>query len=333
MNCEMILGRVLITGGTGTFGNALCKHMLDDNLARTVTIFSRDENKQFHMKKMLGGKYGPRLKFYIGDVRDEYSLAKAFCDIDVVFHAAALKHVPVGEEFPEEVIETNVNGIKNVLDVADLNGVKKVVNLSSDKAVQPVNAYGMTKGLSEKLVAAHRGKVVGVSLRYGNVMGSRGSVIPLFLEQISEGRLMTVTNKDMTRFLLPIEEAIRLAVFCAKEDLTKGSLLVIKSPACTVESLVEAIGRSFNKGWESYDLLDVIEVGIRPGEKIHEVLLTKEEVARGYQVARSSLYVVPSSVDKKHNIDFSGSVEFTSENTERFSSKQVFDYLQKYKII
>ena len=328
----MILGNVLITGGTGTFGNALCRHILDDNLAKTVTILSRDENKQFHMKKILGSKYGSRLKFYIGDVRDEHSLARAFCGIDVVFHAGALKHVPVGEEFPEEVISTNVNGTMNVLNAADLNGVKRVVNLSSDKAVQPVNAYGMTKGLSEKLVAAHRGKVVGVSLRYGNVMGSRGSVIPLFLEQVMNGESITVTNKNMTRFLLPIEEAIRLAVFCATEELSKGSILVIKSPACTIESLVEAINLHLYGKLIKYDHLDkLIEVGIRPGEKIHETLLTKEEVARGYQV--SNLYAVPSSVDKKHNIDFSSSVEFTSENAERFSSEQVFEYLKKYKII
>ena len=324
--------KVLITGGTGTFGKALARALLEDKSCCSdlskVIIFSRGENKQFQMKKEFA-EYGNAISFFIGDVRDQMALDLAMKGVEVVYHAAALKHVPIGEEFPQEAVATNVNGIMNVMLVAEINKVSRVVNLSSDKAVYPINAYGMTKGLSEKVVAAHQGLTVGVSLRYGNVIASRGSVIPLFIEQYHTGKLLTVTNQNMTRFLLPIDQAIQLAIQCSMDKVSQGSVFVIKSPACTVKTLVEVITG------EDYSENNVQEVGIRSGEKMHETLLTTEEV--GCSIRRSNggidYYVVGQSpvedlIHPEQNI-----IEFTSENTERYGRHQTKYLLEQLGII
>ncbi len=332
------LGNVLITGGTGTFGKALSWFLLENESIKInyLTIFSRDEDKQFHMAEEFR-KHKNRINFIIGDVRNYLSLKRAFNLIDVVFHAAALKHVPVGERFPNEIIETNVLGTRNILDAAEETGVSRVVNLSSDKAVQPVNAYGMSKGLSEKLVAAFRSNVgtVAVNLRYGNVIGSRGSVIPLFLSQIKKGVPLTVTNGNMTRYMLEIEKAIRLAIVCASNDIDSGSVCVIKSPAATIGSIVEAfyLYEFYRMRNPSYnDLLKeessfVREIGIRPGEKMHETLLTKEEVLKSVLCESNGIDYYKVTSNEVSGLDFSLAEEFTSENTKRLTTEEVFSLL------
>ncbi|MDD1779129.1 MAG: polysaccharide biosynthesis protein, partial [Candidatus Helarchaeota archaeon] len=238
---ELAKKKILITGGTGSFGNALI-----DNLKETdnhFIIYSRDEKKQYDMAISRGNK---NISYIIGDIRDKGKLIQSMKNVDYVFHAAALKHVPTGENFPEEVIYTNILGTKNVIEVAEYCGVEKVVALSTDKAVQPINAYGMSKALAEKIIAAHKGQTEVVCLRYGNVLGSRGSVVPLFLELIRQNKPITITNPKMTRFLLTLNEAVRLALKCLK-DGNNGDLFVIKSPACSIKTLVEALEVHYGK--------------------------------------------------------------------------------------
>jgi len=320
--------RILITGGTGSFGNALVDRLLELR-TRQIIIFSRDEKKQQDMSIKYSGK---NLLFIIGDIRDRRKLEKSFKNIDYIFHAAALKHVPIGELYPEEVIKTNIIGTKNVIEAAELCGVRKVVNFSSDKAVYPVNAYGMSKALAEKLVCAHGGNTECINLRYGNVLGSRGSVIPIFLNQIRNNQPLTITNPRMTRFLLLLRNAVSLSLICVSEG-RPGDLYVIRSPACTIETLVNVIKKLFDKFRGDGEIL-VKEIGIRPGEKIHETLLTEEEVSRSNSGGRFGIeFTRVFSVDRNSCGDFSNTEPFTSENAERFYENETLKILLEAKIL
>jgi UDP-glucose 4-epimerase len=274
---------LLVTGGTGSFGKTMLRRVLDLPEAEApgkVIIFSRDEEKQFHQRQEFPDT---RVEYFIGDVRDRESCVKALKNVDIVIHAAALKQVPTGEFFPSQMVKTNVLGTENMLEAAEAQGVQKFINLSTDKAVYPINAYGMSKALAEKIVAAAAGKnmasgsgTVFCTVRYGNVMGSRGSVIPLFLDQLKEGDTVTLTDGSMTRFLLKLEQATDL-VRHAIEHGTQGRMYIRKTPGCTVDVLIEALELHFNRSIEK------TIIGVRPGEKIHETLITADELSRNLE--------------------------------------------------
>lgn len=277
---------LLITGGTGSFGNAVLKRFLDSDL-REIRVFSRDEKKQDDMRKTYNN---PKLKFYIGDVRDAHSIDDAMKGVDYVFHAAALKQVPSCEFFPVEAVKTNVLGTNNVLDAAIKNKVKKVIVLSTDKAAYPINAMGMSKAMMEK-VAVAKGRnladneTIICRTRYGNVMASRGSVIPLFLDQIKEGKDLTITNPDMTRFMMTLEDAVDLVIY-AFEHGKQGDLFVQKAPAATIDVLAKAVLELKGNG------NGVRNIGTRHGEKLYEVLVTKEEMVNAIDLG--DYYCVPA---------------------------------------
>jgi len=265
---------ILITGGTGSFGNALMR-FLKDREFREVRIFSRDELKQEMMRMDLNH---PRVKFYLGDVRSRGSVDHAMKGVDLVFHAAALKQVPSCEFFPLEAVKTNVIGSHNVIESAVSHGVERVVCLSTDKAVYPANVMGMTKGLMERTALAYARKLnqdetVVAILRYGNVMFSRGSVIPVFVRQIKQNKPITITLPEMTRFLLPLQNAIDLLIFTLSHA-RQGDIFIRKSPAGTVRDIAEALRNIFKSG------VPVKIIGIRHGEKIHETLATREELSK-----------------------------------------------------
>lgn len=264
--------KLLITGGTGSFGNAVLKKFLKMGL-QEIRIFSRDEKKQDDMRKSY---INEKLHFYLGDVRDIDSLSSAMRDVDYVFHAAALKQVPSCEFYPLEAMKTNVQGTENVLEAAINFNVKKVVCLSTDKAVYPINAMGISKALMEKVAVAKSrtssNTVISIT-RYGNVMGSRGSVIPLFVDQLSKGNPLTVTDPNMTRFMMTLDDAISLVLFAFKNG-KPGDLFVQKSPASSMKMLTQAILENYN-----YPPVDINIIGTRHGEKLFEVLLSREEVA------------------------------------------------------
>ncbi len=265
---------IMITGGTGSFGNAVVKKLLKTDTFREIIIFSRDEKKQYDMRIAFNN---PKLKFIIGDVRDREKVFDAMEGVDLVFHAAALKHVPSCEFFPLEAVKTNVLGTSNVLDSADYHRIEKVVVLSTDKAVYPINAMGLSKALLEKLMIAKsktkKSPTVFCGVRYGNVMYSRGSVIPLFVSQIKEGKPLTITNPLMTRFLLPLPEAVGLVLF-AFEHGNNGDIFVKKSPAASIGDLARACANILNPK------SDIVNIGIREGEKMHETLVTQEELVK-----------------------------------------------------
>lgn len=259
---------ILITGGTGSFGNAFIDFSKECDIK--FIVFSRDEKKQHDM---FVERNNNNIEYVVGDIRDKSKVLKHFKDVDYVMHAAALKHVPTGEQFPEEVISTNILGTKNVIEAAEEWGVEKIINLSTDKAVYPINAYGMSKALAEKLMSAHRGNTVCVNLRYGNVIGSRGSVIPLFIEKIQNNLPLTITNEDMTRFLLPLSHAVALSKKCLEVGRS-GDLFVIRPPAAAIKTVVKALELHYERTFEKQI------IGIRPGEKMDETLLTPEELYR-----------------------------------------------------
>lgn len=314
---------LLITGGTGSFGHAVMKRFLDTDI-KEIRIFSRDEKKQDDMRKLY--KHD-KLKFYIGDVRDLASVKNAMHGVDYVFHAAALKQVPSCEFFPLEAVKTNVLGTDNVLTGAIEMGIKKVICLSTDKAAYPINAMGISKAMMEKVFVAKANTVDPTSTlicgtRYGNVMASRGSVIPLFIEQIKTGQPLTVTDPEMTRFLMSLEEAVELVVF-AFQNAQAGDIMVQKSPASTVGDLAQAIK-------ELFDVENEIKViGTRHGEKLYETLLTKEENVVAKDMG--DFYRVPA--DKrdlnydKYFVDgdqkLSSEEEYNSHNTERLNIEQI----------
>jgi UDP-glucose 4-epimerase len=265
---------ILVTGGTGSFGHDFTRLVLRKHRPREVIVFSRDEKKQHDMRLAIRDD---RLSFVIGDIRDSEQIHAAMRGVDYVFHAAALKQVPSCEFFPMEAVRTNIIGTNNVLNAAEANQVDKLVVLSTDKAVYPINAMGQTKALMEKLMLARakapRTSVVFCGVRYGNVMYSRGSVIPLFVKQIKEGRPLTITHPDMTRLLLPLSQAVKLVTF-AMEHGEPGDIFVRKAHAATVRDLAQATLSVFNAK------NDIKYVGIREGEKMHEVLVTAEELSR-----------------------------------------------------
>ena len=277
---------LLITGGTGSFGNTVLKHFLGGDIGQ-IRIFSRDEKKQDDMRHELQAKhpdYAAKVKFYIGDVRDPRSIADAMPGVDYIFHAAALKQVPSCEFFPMQAVKTNVEGTDNVLHAAIDAGVKRVVCLSTDKAAYPINAMGISKAMMEHViyanarVAAERGGTVICCTRYGNVMCSRGSVIPLFIEQIRAGSPITVTNPEMTRFLMNLDEAVELVRF-AFEHAEPGDLFIQKADASTIGDLAKGVQRLFGDTGTSV-------IGTRHGEKLYETLMTREERLRAEDMGR-----------------------------------------------
>lgn len=314
---------LLITGGTGSFGNAMLDAVLDRGF-REVRIFSRDELKQEQMRIRLNN---PRVKFHIGDVRQLDSVDAVMRGVDYVFHAAALKQVPSCEFFPIQATLTNVFGSQNVIDSAARHGVKRVVCLSTDKAVYPINAMGMTKALMEKVAQAaarslsDRDTTI-CSVRYGNVMNSRGSVIPLFMDQILAGRALTVTEPSMTRFLLPLPVAIELVLF-ALEHGKQGDIFIRKAPACTVADLVTAMKNLFKSKAE------VTRIGMRHGEKIYETLATREELRKSedmgdyYRVHMDDRDLNYGKYFTEGDMKEAEVEDYTSHNTHRLSVPEV----------
>ncbi len=324
---------LLITGGTGSFGNAVLNRFLDTDI-KEIRIFSRDEKKQDDMRHQYND---PKIKYYIGNVRDIQSVRDAMHGVDYIFHAAALKQVPSCEFFPMEAVRTNVIGTDNVLTAAIEAGVKKVICLSTDKAAYPVNAMGTSKAMMEKVFVAKSrtvdpDKTLICGTRYGNVMCSRGSVIPLFIEQIKEGKPLTVTEPKMTRFIMSLEEAVELVIF-AFENAQAGDIMVQKAPACTIEVLAQAVKELFNADNE------VKVIGIRHGEKMYETLLTNEECARA--VDMGGFFRVPCdqrdlNYDKyfvEGNQERTKLTEFNSNNTEILNVEQVKEKLLSLEYI
>jgi UDP-N-acetylglucosamine 4,6-dehydratase len=318
---------LMITGGTGSFGNAVLKRFLDTDL-REIRIFSRDEKKQEDMRIELNN---PKLKFYIGDVREPSSLSNAMHGVDFIFHAAALKQVPSCEFYPMEAVRTNVLGTENVMNAAIQAGVQRVIVLSTDKAVYPVNAMGISKAMMEKLVVAKArlsrpSDTVFCATRYGNVMASRGSVIPLFVAQIKAGKPLTVTDPSMTRFLMSLEDSVDLVLHAFAHG-QRGDIFVQKAPASTVGDLAEAVRQIFNSS------LPIQIIGTRHGEKLYESLLSREEMAQADDTGDH--YRVPADVrDLNYAKYFSeGQTEvseledYTSHNTRRLNVSEVKDLL------
>lgn len=326
---------LLITGGTGSFGNVVLERFLNTSI-KEIRVFSRDEKKQDDMRRNYQNE---KIRFYIGDVRDEASIRRAMVGVDYVFHAAALKQVPSCEFFPIEAVKTNVLGTENVLNVAIEFGVKKVICLSTDKAAYPVNAMGMSKALMEKVFVAKSrtvpsDKTVICGTRYGNVMASRGSVIPIFVEQVKSGKPLTVTDPKMTRFIMSLDEAVELVInaFCNAES---GDIMVKKAPSCYIGDLAVAIRELFGGNNE------IRIMGTRHGEKMYEVLLTKEEAARA--VDMGDYFRVPAD-NRQLNYEkyleegcprISEANEYNSNNTKLLSIDEIkakllsLDYIKK----
>lgn len=314
---------LLITGGTGSFGHAVLDRFLETNIGE-IRIFSRDEKKQDDMRKQYKND---KIKFYIGDVRDIQSVKNAMHGVDYIFHAAALKQVPSCEFFPLEAVKTNVLGTDNVLTAAINKGVKKVICLSTDKAAYPINAMGISKAMMEKVLVA-KSKTVSpdrttiCGTRYGNVMASRGSVIPLFVEQIKSGQALTITDPDMTRFLMSLEEAVELVVF-AFANAQAGDIMVQKSPASTIGDLAQALLELFDADNE------IRIIGTRHGEKLYETLLTKEEYIKAEDMG--GFFRVPAdkrdlNYDKyfvEGDVCLSTSEEYNSHNTYRLNVEAI----------
>lgn len=324
------MSKILITGGTGSFGAAYVRRLVDDPSVEEIRIFSRDEKKQHDMRQEFDS---PKMSYIIGDVRDRDAIMHACQGIDYVFHAAALKQVPSGEFFPLELVKTNILGTENVFDAAQKCGVKKVVLLSTDKAVFPINVMGMSKAIAEKLMIARSrtsGSTIFCGVRYGNVMASRGSVIPLFVEQIKAGKKITITDPKMTRFMLSLEHAIELVVL-AVEQGKPGDIFVKKAPAATVEDVAYALLEIFNAKNE------IEVVGIRKGEKSHEALANQMELMSAVDLG--GYYRINNEIgldyDKffEEGTRFVPSDDYASGNTERLSREQVVEMLRGLEYI
>lgn len=326
---------LLITGGTGSFGNAVLRRFLKSDL-KEIRIFSRDEKKQDDMRheyQALYPDYANKIKYYIGDVRDYKSIDDAMDGVDFVFHAAALKQVPSCEFFPVEAVRTNVLGANNVLEAAINHQVKKVIVLSTDKAAYPINAMGMTKALMEKVAVAKgrnlgEGQTVICRTRYGNVMASRGSVIPLFAQQIKDGKPLTITNPEMTRFMMTLDDAVNLVLY-AFEHGKQGDLFVQKAPAATIGTLAKAVCKYM--GAEE----NIKHIGTRHGEKLYEVLVTKEEMLNAEDLGN---YFRISADERNLNYDkyedsgndmLNNIEEYNSHNTERLDVDGMVELLKK----
>jgi UDP-glucose 4-epimerase len=323
---------LLITGGTGSFGNAILRRFLESDL-QEIRIFSRDEKKQDDMRKRYNS---PKLRFYIGDVRDYNSVQNAVRGVDYIYHAAALKQVPSCEFHPMEAVKTNVLGTENVLEAAINNGVKRVVCLSTDKAVYPINAMGISKAMMEKVAVAKSrssNSTVICATRYGNVMASRGSVIPLFVDQIRNGRPITVTDPNMTRFMMTLDDAVDLVLY-AFEHGNPGDIFVQKAPAATIETLARAL-----TGLMGVEDHQINVIGTRHGEKLFEVLLSREEMAAAQDLGH--YYRIPPDLRdlnygkfvEEGEIRISEAVEYTSHNTARLDVGGMQDLLMKLRFM
>jgi len=318
---------IIITGGTGSFGNAVLRRFLNTDV-KEIRIFSRDEKKQDDMRKLYSNL---KIKFHLGDVRDYESVANAMTGVDFVFHAAALKQVPSCEFFPVQAVRTNILGAENVIRAAIEARAKKVIVLSTDKAVYPINAMGMSKALMEKVMVAYSRQqpetgTILCGTRYGNVMASRGSVIPLFIEQIKAGNPITITDPDMTRYLMSLEEAVELVVYAYKNG-GQGDIFVQKSPASTIRDLAQALIELFEAKTE------IKIIGTRHGEKKHETLVNREEMAKSIDLP--GYYQIPADTrDLNYEKYFeygqarvSKVADYTSENTYRLSIPEIKDKL------
>ena len=325
---------ILITGGTGSFGNAVLRRFLDSEV-KEIRIFSRDEKKQDDMRHQL---QNPKVKFYIGDVRDRRSVDGVMPGVDYVFSAAALKQVPSCEFFPLEAVRTNVMGTANVLESAVAHGVKNVVVLSTDKAAYPINAMGISKAMMEKVSIA-RGRALGLNAattvcctRYGNVMGSRGSVIPLWIDQIKSGSPITITNPEMTRFMMTLDDAVDLVVY-AWQHGENGDLFVQKAPAATLPTLAQALKELYNSNAE------VKVIGTRHGEKVYETLVTREEMAKAEDMG--NYFRIPCDTrDLNYDKYFKEGSEkintvdtYNSHNTDRLDVEGMKALLRKLRIV
>ena len=316
---------ILITGGTGSFGNAVLDRFLDSEISE-IRIFSRDEKKQHDMRLAYDN---PKLKFYIGDVRDYQSILEASRDIDYIFHSAALKQVPSCEFYPIEAVKTNILGTENVLNAAITNNVKKVICLSTDKAVYPINAMGVSKAMMEKIFVAKSrttNTTVICGTRYGNVMASRGSVIPHFHQQIKDGKLITVTDPTMTRFMMTLQDAVDLVLF-AFQNGNPGDIFVQKSPSTTIGELAKTMKKIFSSS------IEIKNIGIRHAEKIHETLLSREERMDAEDLG-NYFRISADNRDLNYNKYFSegnegnGDLEeYNSENTNRLSEEDLIQLL------
>ena len=342
MEQSIFAGKTLmITGGTGSFGNAVLNRFLKTDIGE-IRVFSRDEKKQDDMRHEFQAKMpevAEKIKFYIGDVRDLASVKNAMHGVDYIFHAAALKQVPSCEFFPMEAVKTNVIGTDNVLTAAIDEGVKTVICLSTDKAAYPVNAMGTSKAMMEKVIVAKSrtvdpNKTKICCTRYGNVMCSRGSVIPLWIDQIRQGKPITVTDPTMTRFIMSLDEAVDLVLF-AFEHGTSGDILVQKAPACTIETQAKAVIELFDKEKKS----EIKVIGIRHGEKMYETLLTNEECANAIDMG--NFYRVPSDKRglnydkyfKDGDVERNTLTEFNSHNTELLDVEGVKEKLLSLEYI
>ncbi|MEI0525704.1 polysaccharide biosynthesis protein [Brachyspira murdochii] len=320
---------LLITGGTGSFGNKMLRYFINNTDIKEVRVFSRDEEKQDRMRTELKDD---RIKYYIGNVRDYKSINEALRNVDFVFHAAALKQVPSCEFYPIQAVHTNIIGSSNVIDACIENKVKKLVMLSTDKAVYPINAMGMTKAIMEKLMISksrnlpNDGNTTLCATRYGNVMASRGSVIPLFIKQCKENKPITVTDPNMTRFLMSLDESVDLVLF-AFNNAVNGDIFVQKASACTIMDLALAIKEIFNPN------VEIKIIGTRHGEKTYETLINKEDMIKA--VDMGNFYKIPAdnrdlNYDKYFidgNTEISSKEEYNSDNTTRLNKEQVKEKL------
>ena len=325
---------ILITGGTGSFGGTVSNYLLENDIGE-IRIFSRDENKQDLMRKKIKDS---RVNFFIGDVRDYETTLEACHKVDYIFHAAALKQVPSCEFYPLEAVKTNILGTENILKSALIKNVEKVVLLSTDKAVYPINSMGISKAMMEKLMLSkslfnkNDNQTTFCATRYGNVMCSRGSVIPLFVEQIKANKSITITDPNMTRYLMSLEEAVELVMY-AFDKGAKGDIFVQKAPACTISDLASALKEIFNYKKEN------IILGTRHSEKLYESLLSREEMARAYELEK--FFRIPPD-NRGLNYDkffvegkeiLSKSIEYTSHNTKRLDIEEIIEILLKLDFI
>ena len=325
--------KILITGGTGSFGKTICRHFLNLEDIK-LRIFSRDEKKQDEMRQEFADK---RLSFFIGDIRDFSSVYEACYEVDYVFHAAALKQVPSCEFHPIEAVKTNIIGTENLLKASIDHEIKKVVLLSTDKAVYPINSMGLTKAMMEKIMLSKsllfkECKTIFCATRYGNVMGSRGSVIPLFVNQIKNNKSITITNPRMTRFMMTLDDAVDLVIHAFKEA-SQGDIFVQKAPACSLIDLVKALKQMF-----SYKKADKI-MGTRHGEKLYESLISKEEMARSIEEGKF-FRLPPDNRDLNYekffnegNIEIAKYQDYTSHNTEQLKIDEIIELLMNVDVV
>ena len=320
----------LITGGTGSFGNAVLKKLLKTNI-KEIRIFSRDEKKQYDLRKKINDY---RVKFYLGDIRNYSSVLEATKSVDYIFHAAALKQVPSCEFFPMEAVNTNILGAYNIAKAAEYSGVKKCIMLSTDKAVYPINAMGLSKAMMEKIMIAksRSSKTIFCATRYGNVMGTRGSVIPLFIDQIKKDSSVTITDQNMTRFLMSVDQSVDLVLYALK-NAKAGDIFVQKSPAATIINLVKGLRILLKKNFK------IKNVGIRHGEKIHETLVSSQEMKN--IINKKKFYIIPKdkrdlNYDKyfeKGQGNINKVKEYNSSNTYQLSSQEIAKLINKYKVL